>query len=120
VALIVGVNRPQAARSFSRSVAGVAGRQAQVDTAGGKAGHAAKGGTGKHVFVQRIRKERAASGTCKPARCRVLHAAGKRRGDKSDDDKRLPHLYLPRWFVFIDADFTAKTPVSKQFFNRLH
>jgi hypothetical protein len=112
------VARPKAARSFSRSVAGVAGRQAQVDPAGCKASHAAKGGTGKHVFVQRIRDERAASGTGKPARRRVLHAAGKGRGEKSEDDKRLPHGDLPRWFVVIVADFTAKSRVSKRFLNR--
>jgi hypothetical protein len=108
-------NRPQAVRS----VAGVAGRQAEVDPAGGKASHSAKGGTGKHVFVQRIRDKRAASGPGKPARCRVLHATGKGCGEKSEDDKRLPHGELPRWFVVVVADFTARSRISKRFLNPL-
>ena len=101
-------------RPFRSISSPVAGRQADLDAAGCNAGKPAKGGTGKHVLIQRIGDKRASSSTGHAARRGVLHATGQGGGKKGEKDKRLAHWILPRRFVVIAADSTAIARISKQ------
>src|SRR5690606_2265152 len=81
--------RPEARIS---SVARTAGRQAQLDAAGGRTGQRAERGPGDHVFVQRIGDQRTGGRTGDAARGRVLHAGRQRKGEKGEGDKGSAHL----------------------------
>lgn len=75
--------RPKAVRSVGRG----AGRQAQLDPAAGDAGKATDDRAGEHVRLGGIGNDRTRCGPCKPARCRVLQATGKRSGQQDEKDK---------------------------------
>jgi hypothetical protein len=99
-----------AAKAAVRSVAGALRRRQR---ARGCTRKTADDGTGKRIVVGGAGQNRTCGRTAKPARGRVIHASGKRKGKHGKKEKRFTHRRLPRWFVVIAGDSTGIIAKSK-------